>query len=617
MPKIPLYNQGLGTTQQTPIGQLSSRPDIGAFVAPSKAVSDLASSTSQIAFNFGMAEREREDKRIVNEEYINAFEKLNVHQLQDKSTNVNQALNNLKPVKERILNSFKSKGYSSRRNQLITNSLGRLFAQKQLSIMQDADDRGLKQTANAVDLNVSKGLETLNSTNPNDPLFAFTVDAIKQNLKSSEETGLPTKYNLLNINSEIKKIRNNNIRGLFQTNISNAKNQSQLNAIEKNEAFKKLEATDQQVIRNLIKVKSGELDDNQTARFVNALPTSTIGETSFDTVESLISTVKKLESDNKIDDDDLQKEWNSLPQERKKTIISAMNSKIESAKRDLDFKIKKKEEDDRNTNNQLFLDNVDKARKGDLNLEQINALSFVGTKGQDLKDQLINSALKRAEGINLTTPNLTKRKAIAKKYKLGQITSVTQKFKLANEEKEMSILERENVHLTSQEVDNYFNYFKSENKLTRADDEKQINKFLDSKKLFVMGSSLLTKTPTIEAEERYYTFEIELRNRLNKGKAEGKTIVDMLNPNHPNYVFPQRDIDSFIPSKSTITREQKTMLNVKTVVPPGAVASDYAPPTKDQMGLPANATADQVRNHPMFKKWAASKAGAIYNQLVD
>ena len=91
----------------------------------------------------------------------------------------------------------------------------------------------------------------------------------------------------------------------------------------------------------------------------------------------------------------------------------------------------------------------------------------------------------------------------------------------------------------------------------------------------------------------------------------------MLNPNHPSYVFPQRDIDSFIPSKSTITREQKTMLNVKTVVPPGAVASDYAPPTKDQMGLPANATADQVRNHPMFKKWAASKAGAIYNQLVD
>lgn len=239
-----------------------------------------------------MAEREREDKRIVNEEYINAFEKLNVHQLNDKSTNVNQALNNLKPVKENILNSFKGKGYSNRRNQLITNSLGRLFAQKQLNIMQDADERGLKQTANAIDLNVAKAFETLNSTNPNDPLFAFTVDAIKQNLKSSAEDGLPTKYNLLNITSEINKIKNNNIRGFLQSSINSATSQSELDSIENNDQFKTLNAVDQQVIRNLAKVKSGELDDNQTARFVDFLPTSTIGETSFDTVESLISTVK-------------------------------------------------------------------------------------------------------------------------------------------------------------------------------------------------------------------------------------------------------------------------------------------------------------------------------------
>ena len=59
------------------------------------------------------------------------------------------------------------------------------------------------------------------------------------------------------------------------------------------------------------------------------------------------------------------------------------------------------------------------------------------------------------------------------------------------------------------------------------------------------------------------------------------------------------------------------MLNVKTVVPPNAEASDYAPPTNAEMGLSENATASEVANHPMFKKWAASKAGAIYNQLVD
>lgn len=46
-----------------------------------------------------------------------------------------------------------------------------------------------------------------------------------------------------------------------------------------------------------------------------------IGDTSFDTVESLIATVQKLEKNNKIDDESLQKEWNNLPEEKKKKLF--------------------------------------------------------------------------------------------------------------------------------------------------------------------------------------------------------------------------------------------------------------------------------------------------------
>ncbi len=617
MPKIPLYNQGQGTTVKTPVGQLSARPDIGAFTAPARALSDLAGSTSQIAFDFGMAQRKREDSRIVNEEYINAFEKLNAHQLKDKSTSIDQAINNLKPIKNKIINSFKSKGYSDRRNQLITNNLGKLFAQKQLNIMQDADDRGLKLTASSVDQNVSKNLEVLRSTNPNDPLFQFTADIITNQLQRSETEGLPTKFNVLNINGEIRKIRNNNVRGYFQTSIGNAKNQDELDTILKNIEESPLQADTKLVLSNLANKRSGEIDDNQIARFVDVLPVASIGDTSFDTVESLIATVQNLEKNNKIDNESLQKEWNGLPEEKKKKVISAMKSQVETAKRDLDFKNKKKEEDEKNANQTIFLDNIDNARKGNLGLDKINELNFIGIEGQKLKDQLIDASIKRSSGIVLNQPNLKKRKEVAKKYKLGEIASVTQQFKLPEETKAMSILERENIHLTTQDVDNYFNYFKSENKLTRAEDEKQINKFLDTKRIFVMGSTVLTKTPTIEAEGRFYAFEIELRERLKKGKAEGKSVLDMLNPNHPSFVFPQRDLDSFIPSKQTVTKEQKNLLQFKTVVPEGATIQEYAPPTKEEMGLPANATIDQVKNHPMFKLWSQSKAGAIYNELVQ
>lgn len=428
---------------------------------------------------------------------------------------------------------------------------------------------------------------------------------------------MPTKFNLLNINGQIRGIKNNNIRGGFQSSISKANTQQDIDNILKKVEGTNLPADTKLVLSNLGDKRSKEIEENQTARFVNVLPVASIGETSFDTVESLISTVQTLEKENKIDDEELQKEWNSLPQERKKKIISAMKSQVETAKRDLDFKTKKQLEDEKNANETIFIDNIDKARKGNLGLDNINELQFIGIQGQNLKDQLIDASIKRASGIVLNEPNLKKRKEIAKKYKLGEIESVTQKFILPGETKEMSILERENVHLTTQDVDNYFNYFKAENKLTRVDDEKQINKFLDSKKLFIMGSSVLTKTPTIEAEGRYYGFEIELRNRLVKGKEQGKKVLDMLNPNHPDYVFPQRDLDSFIPSKETVTREQKNLLSIKTVVPPGATPDQYAPPTNQEMGLPENATVDQVKNHPKFKAWASSKAGAIYNQLVQ
>lgn len=82
--------------------------------------------------------------------------------------------------------------------------------------MQDADDRGLKLTASSVDQNVSKNLEVLRSTNPNDPLFKFTADIIKNQLQRSEAEGLPTKFNVLNVSGEIRKIKNNNVRGFFK-----------------------------------------------------------------------------------------------------------------------------------------------------------------------------------------------------------------------------------------------------------------------------------------------------------------------------------------------------------------------------------------------------------------
>jgi len=70
MPKIPLYNQGMGSAVQLAAGTLSPRADVGAFTAPGRALSGLAEQAGNIAFRFGEAEKKAEADRVYNEKLI-------------------------------------------------------------------------------------------------------------------------------------------------------------------------------------------------------------------------------------------------------------------------------------------------------------------------------------------------------------------------------------------------------------------------------------------------------------------------------------------------------------------------------------------------------------------
>ena len=62
MARIPLYNQGRGTTQQLATGSLSPSANVSAFTAPGLASASFADSAGQIAFNFGQAEQRKQDE---------------------------------------------------------------------------------------------------------------------------------------------------------------------------------------------------------------------------------------------------------------------------------------------------------------------------------------------------------------------------------------------------------------------------------------------------------------------------------------------------------------------------------------------------------------------------
>ena len=67
MPKIPLYNQGLGPGLESPASSLGPRAASGAFEAPGQALARISDTARKIAVEFGKAEKEAETLRAYNE----------------------------------------------------------------------------------------------------------------------------------------------------------------------------------------------------------------------------------------------------------------------------------------------------------------------------------------------------------------------------------------------------------------------------------------------------------------------------------------------------------------------------------------------------------------------
>ena len=260
MAKIPLYNQGKGLGQQTPVGKLSRAPNVGALTAPAKAMGNLAETVGQIAFNFGMAERDREDKRIIDEEYNTASEKLMEHKFQDKSTTVEQSKENFKSIENKIRNKFKGKKYGSRREQLISQNLSKLINSQKFGAMQDAFDRGQTAAATNSDMTTEKGLSELKGVSPDDPMFGIRRELLLSGSQSANKLGLPTRYNIFNVTKAIDDIAANNTREGFTNKITKEKSKQNLSVILKNlEENKILSAPAKDVLRNQIKNRETEL----------------------------------------------------------------------------------------------------------------------------------------------------------------------------------------------------------------------------------------------------------------------------------------------------------------------------------------------------------------------
>ena len=137
MPRIPLYNQGLGPTQRLATGQLSRRADVGAFTAPGRAVAQFGETAGQIAFNFGMAERDKQDNDAVEANKM-AFRQASQDYRRNNRTDNYEEFKDKYSAWQKGWIQSNTRNFSDRRKRLVENAINPIAGVENLQGQNDA-----------------------------------------------------------------------------------------------------------------------------------------------------------------------------------------------------------------------------------------------------------------------------------------------------------------------------------------------------------------------------------------------------------------------------------------------------------------------------------------------
>ena len=137
MPRIPLYNQGQGLTQRLATGQLSQRADVGAFTAPGRALAQFGEEAGQIAFNFGMAERRKQDEDAIDANKIAFRQASEDFRKNNKTDNYEEFKDKYSAWQQGWIQN-NTKNFSSRRKRLVVNAINPIAGIENLQGQNDA-----------------------------------------------------------------------------------------------------------------------------------------------------------------------------------------------------------------------------------------------------------------------------------------------------------------------------------------------------------------------------------------------------------------------------------------------------------------------------------------------
>lgn len=227
MPRIPLYNQGQGPTQRLATGQLSQRADVGAFTAPGRALAQFGETAGQIAFNFGMAERNKQDEDAVRESKMKFLQESAEFEKNNPTNNYEEYRDKYGAWKEGWL-TRNTQNLGSRRKRLITNQINPVASVESLKGQNKAFRLSEAQGTISMDADNNENINAISIHPPDSVEFISAMNNLDRTYKSNESLGRPLKV----ATKDLAILKGTSLK--FEKKIAEASSFKELNLIQNN-----------------------------------------------------------------------------------------------------------------------------------------------------------------------------------------------------------------------------------------------------------------------------------------------------------------------------------------------------------------------------------------------
>jgi len=198
MPKIPLYNQGLGPVQTQAPASLSRRADSGAFTGVGRSLASFGEQVGDIAFRFGQEQKRKEvedQEVILSEEVARGVEEVKSN---TNLVNAAQAKANITALQEKTFAKIDGLDMTQGQKRTLKNGVAKTYALRGIDAEQAAYSRGLGNSAERAAMQIDKELDALNTYPPGDPradISRANIDKLRNNARKAGYIHLlPTGY---------------------------------------------------------------------------------------------------------------------------------------------------------------------------------------------------------------------------------------------------------------------------------------------------------------------------------------------------------------------------------------------------------------------------------------